>query len=182
MDTNRSFETWKNTPDPVMPVVLVETETVRVIEPGPLTATGKVTRKLNELKSQATDQVDAVKRTLQEKVDEVKPIVTSKVNSVTSKVNSVRDQLDSKVVTMRNQVEAKATMLRTDVETRVGALKSKAEMELTSLRDDVRTNPIKWAGISAGAGMGIGLVSRWMHHRAKVNARRVPQIVIIESC
>lgn len=176
MDTNRSFGTSQNTTDWRMPSgfevesAALHSPTVVVVEPAPLTTAEKVSGKLNELKSRAADAVSSVRNALNDKVEEVKPMVAG-----------VRDQMESKAVTMRNQVGAKATMLRADVETRIDTLKETAESQLTHLQQDVRSNPMKWAGISAGAGIGIGLVSRWMHHRAKVRARQTPQVLIIEA-
>ena len=180
MDTNRSFGTSQNTNDWRMPSgfevesASLHTPSVTVIEPAPLSAAEKVTSTLNELKSRATEAVSSVRTAINEKVDEVKPIVAARVSGVV-------DQMESKAVTMRNQVEAKATMMRADVETRIDTLKENAEAQMTHLQQDVRMNPMKWAGISAGAGLGIGLVSRWMHHRTKVRARHTPQVLIIEA-
>jgi len=46
--------------------------------------------------------------------------------------------------------------------------------------DSMRSNPSKWAGIAAGAGLGIGLVGRFLHHRAQQN-RHMPAVIIIEA-
>lgn len=176
MDTNRSFGTSESNNDWRMPSgfevesASLRTPDVVVTEPTPLSAAEKVTGKLHELKSRASEAVSSVRGALHEKGDEVKPMVAG-----------VRDQMESKVVTMRNQIEAKATMLRADVETRIDSLKENAEAQVTHFQQDVRSNPMKWAGISAGAGIGIGLISRWMHHRSKVRARRTPQVLIIEA-
>lgn len=45
--------------------------------------------------------------------------------------------------------------------------------------DSMRSNPSKWAGIAAGAGLGIGLIGRFLHHRA--HHRHVPAVIIIEA-
>jgi ElaB/YqjD/DUF883 family membrane-anchored ribosome-binding protein len=178
MDTNRSFGTSQNTNDWRMPSgfevesATLRTPVVTVTEPAPLSVTEKATNKLNELKTRAADAVSSVRGAIHDKVEDVRPIVAARVSGV-------RNDLESKAVTMRNQVEAKATMLRADVETRIDTLKESAEAQVTHLQQDVRSNPMKWAGISAGAGIGIGLISRWMHHRAKVRARHTPQQVLI---
>jgi ElaB/YqjD/DUF883 family membrane-anchored ribosome-binding protein len=58
------------------------------------------------------------------------------------------------------------------VKPRLNAMQLKAN-------DNLRRNPTKWAGIAAGAGLGIGLIGRFMHHRA--HHRRMPAVVIIEA-
>jgi hypothetical protein len=57
------------------------------------------------------------------------------------------------------------------IEPRVKALSAKAGTQL-------RVNPAKWTGIAAGAGLGIGLIGRFLHHRAH---HRAPSIVIVEA-
>ncbi|MEA2325877.1 MAG: hypothetical protein QOE68_836, partial [Thermoanaerobaculia bacterium] len=54
----------------------------------------------------------------------------------------------------------------------VNAMKLKAN-------DSLHGNPTKWAGIAAGAGLGIGLIGRFLHHRA--HHRHMPAVVIIEA-
>jgi hypothetical protein len=58
------------------------------------------------------------------------------------------------------------------VKPRLNAMQVKAN-------DSLRGNPAKWAGIAAGAGLGIGLIGRFVHHRAY--HRRMPAVVIIEA-
>jgi hypothetical protein len=48
------------------------------------------------------------------------------------------------------------------------------------LQSQLRSDPKKWAGIAAGAGVALGLAGRYLRHRAHVNARR-PQVVVIEA-
>jgi hypothetical protein len=43
----------------------------------------------------------------------------------------------------------------------------------------MRGNPTRWAGIAAGAGLGIGLIGRFLQHRA--HRRTMPTVVIIEA-
>ena len=62
----------------------------------------------------------------------------------------------------------------------VESMKRKMSARTASMQHDVRSNPAKWAGIMTGAGIGLGLVGRYLRHRARVN--RMPHLVIIEAC
>jgi ElaB/YqjD/DUF883 family membrane-anchored ribosome-binding protein len=72
----------------------------------------------------------------------------------------------------RTWKEKLAAMPRS-IKPRVNAMTMKAN-------DSMRSNPSKWAGIAAGAGLGIGLVGRFLHHRVQQN-RHVPAVIIIEA-
>jgi ElaB/YqjD/DUF883 family membrane-anchored ribosome-binding protein len=71
----------------------------------------------------------------------------------------------------RTWKEKLAAMPRS-IQPRLNAMTMKAN-------DSMRSNPSKWAGIAAGAGLAIGLVGRFLHHRA--HHRHAPTVVIIEA-
>jgi hypothetical protein len=50
----------------------------------------------------------------------------------------------------------------------------------TKVNGSMRGNPTMWAGVAAGAGLGIGLIGRLLHHRAHHN-KGMPAIVIIDA-
>lgn len=60
------------------------------------------------------------------------------------------------------------------------SLQSNAQRQVTNMNSSMRTNPMKWVGIAAGAGFGIGLIGRFVHWRNH-HKRMAPQLVIIES-
>ena len=66
-----------------------------------------------------------------------------------------------------------------DARVAIAGLKPRLNALTMKANDNLRSNPAKWAGIAAGAGLGIGLIGRFLQHRAK--DRRVPAIVIIEA-
>lgn len=66
------------------------------------------------------------------------------------------------------------------VSTRSASMRSTMAAKAAGVQHDVRSNPAKWAGIMTGAGIGLGLVGRYLRHRMKQN--RMPRLVIIEAC
>ena len=44
------------------------------------------------------------------------------------------------------------------------------------LKEQLRSNPKKWAGIAAGAGIALGLAGRYLRHRA-----HRPRLVVVET-
>ena len=53
-----------------------------------------------------------------------------------------------------------------------------AHME--SMKTVVTRDPIKWAGIAAASGLGLGFIGRYLRYRARVKKR--PQLYVIEGC
>jgi len=66
-----------------------------------------------------------------------------------------------------------------DARVAVAGLEPRAKALAMKANDNLRSNPAKWTGIAAGAGLGVGLLGRFLQHRAQ--NRRVPAVVIIEA-
>jgi ElaB/YqjD/DUF883 family membrane-anchored ribosome-binding protein len=77
-----------------------------------------------------------------------------------------------KVAAMPRNIKSRSLAKVASVKPRVNAMTMKAN-------DSLRSNPTKWAGIAAGAGLGIGLIGRFLHHRT--HHRHMPAVVIIEA-
>ena len=93
---------------------------------------------------------------------------------------------------MDNLME-KFDSLRCEINDRVEELKPKARQRMMTMRDNVKgridglqsrmkSNPGKWAGIAAGAGLGAGIIGRILRHRARMRSEDLPQIVIVGAC
>ena len=57
----------------------------------------------------------------------------------------------------------------------VGSAKDRA----TQVQTSMQINPMKWAGIAAGVGFGLGLIGRLLQGRTK---RNQPDLIVIETC
>ncbi|MEA2339014.1 MAG: hypothetical protein QOE82_3021 [Thermoanaerobaculia bacterium] len=77
-----------------------------------------------------------------------------------------------KLTSLPGRIRSRSEEKLAEVKPRLNAMSMKAN-------DSLRGNPAKWAGIAAGAGLGLGLMGRFLRHRAKV--RRMPAVVIIEA-
>jgi ElaB/YqjD/DUF883 family membrane-anchored ribosome-binding protein len=55
-----------------------------------------------------------------------------------------------------------------------------ARQQVTRMQDSMRTSPMKWAGVAAGAGFGIGMIGRIVHWR-NAHRRVLPDLVIVET-
>jgi hypothetical protein len=51
---------------------------------------------------------------------------------------------------------------------------------MENIKVAVHRDPIKWAGIAAASGLGLGFLGRYLRYRAKVRKR--PQLYVIEAC
>jgi len=78
----------------------------------------------------------------------------------------------------RERLSQKAVDLKSRASTSVRTARTGAEGEM-------RANPGKWAGIAAGAGLGLGLLGRLLHHRThtkkKHRREHLPGVLIIEA-
>ena len=110
----------------------------------------------------------------------------SKLNDVASKVtgkyNEVKPVVDAKIANMKLDASRRVAALRYQTKSRVSSMREGASLKVESTQTDMRTNPMKWAGIAAGTGIGLGLLARLMDHRKHKHVRKaVPQLVIIEA-
>jgi hypothetical protein len=57
---------------------------------------------------------------------------------------------------------------------------SKVARLKSNVQGQLHRDPVKWAGIAAATGLGIGFLGRYLRYRAKVRKR--PQLYVIEGC
>jgi hypothetical protein len=88
--------------------------------------------------------------------------------------------LRSRLDEWKSRGAKKAALWRQNLVTKSNATKRTVAGVGPKLQSQMRSDPKKWAGIAAGAGVALGLAGRYLRHRAHVRARR-PQVVIIEG-
>jgi ElaB/YqjD/DUF883 family membrane-anchored ribosome-binding protein len=84
-----------------------------------------------------------------------------------------------KLVAVPRKIKSASLGKVNDARVAAASVKPRVNAMTTRANDSMRGNPTKWAGIATGAGLGIGLIGRFLHHRA--HHRHMPAVVIIEA-
>ncbi len=93
--------------------------------------------------------------------------------------SSARSNAIDKLHSLQHTWSDRASTMRSSITTRINDMKPVVRERAMRLKDDMRGNAGKWAGIAAGAGLVLGIGGRIMRHR--MHDRSLPGIVIIES-
>ncbi|HEX7809842.1 MAG TPA: hypothetical protein VF608_13995 [Thermoanaerobaculia bacterium] len=97
-----------------------------------------------------------------------------------------RSGMRGKLETLKSQSLSKVEQVKSNVTRSVAVMKSnvrdQTSARMSDLEASMRSSPMKWAGIAAGTGFGLGLIGRFVHWRNK-SQRMMPSLVVIErSC
>lgn len=109
-----------------------------------------------------------------------------KLNSLKSqsrmKLHEMQHVMNEKTAVMKSSLERSMTTARSTMERSMNQANTTVHNRLNDMNMDMRTNPMKWAGIAAGSGFALGLLGRlisWRNRHRHVHG--MPQLVIIES-
>lgn len=86
----------------------------------------------------------------------------------------------SKVQDVQRAIGDRRAAMKSSLVSAKGSVRDGAKSTVTKVQDSMRTSPMKWAGIAAGAGFGLGLIGRIAQARGR-SRRGMPDLVIIES-
>ena len=96
------------------------------------------------------------------------------------KLDTLKSRGLSKVHDIQRAVSERGTAMKGSLVTLQGSVRDGAKIRVTKVNDSMKSSPMKWAGIAAGAGFGLGLIGRVAHWRSK-SRRMMPDLIIIES-
>ncbi|HKO57837.1 MAG TPA: hypothetical protein VJ276_18360 [Thermoanaerobaculia bacterium] len=117
--------------------------------------------------------------TLKDRVDELRLRGAEAIGTMKHRADELKRDASMKTGELKRNVMMKTNELKQNVSMKTDELKRTSIMKVADVQQDMRSNPNKWAGIAAGAGLGIGLIGRYLSHRSK--RRHVPHLVIIEA-
>jgi ElaB/YqjD/DUF883 family membrane-anchored ribosome-binding protein len=97
-----------------------------------------------------------------------------------AKLESLKSRGLSRVHDIQRVVRDRGTSVKDQLRTTRYAVSDGAKAQVTRVNESMRSNPMLWAGIAAGAGFGLGLIGRVAQWRSR-QQRRMPDLIIIES-
>ena len=109
-----------------------------------------------------------------------------KLNSLKSqsrmKLHEMQHVMNEKTAVVKSSLERSMTTARSTMQRSLDQANTTVHNRLNDMNMDMRTNPMKWAGIAAGSGFALGLLGRLISSRNKHrHVHGMPQLVIIES-
>ena len=158
-----------------------EVESAVIVDPTPSAGIDLPRSAPQSMKEKVTDKVmhEWMPRA-SETMHDVQSLAQTKLHDAQTKLHDVQLVAEQKVSELKSTARERMESWRTMATTRVASVRNDLSMRVTRMQGDMRVNPAKWAGIAAGAGVGVGLLGRWMRYRSKYH-HPTQQLVIIEA-
>ena len=109
------------------------------------------------------------------------PVETLPVLSgMRGKLDGLKSRGLSKVHDIQRVVNDRGTAMKGSLVRSRTAMRDGAKSQVSRMQDSMRTTPMLWAGVAAGAGFGLGLLGRIASWRSRQKQMQ-PSLVIIET-
>jgi len=96
------------------------------------------------------------------------------------KLDTLKSRGLSKVHDVQRMVRERSTAVKGSLADAQTSLRDGARTQYRRMNESMKSSPMKWAGIAAASGFGLGLIGRVAHWR-NTHRRIAPDLVIIES-
>ena len=111
--------------------------------------------------------------------------LTDTISGITTTTRETLSDWTEKSMHTLDEVKVKSVNKVNDVKQQVNAsierMKPVVAQKVESLQTQMKTDTVKWAGIAAGAGLGVGLIGRMVRHHYVKYHGTAPQIVVISG-
>ena len=101
-------------------------------------------------------------------------------SGVRGKLDTLKSRGLAKVHDIQRTIQERGTAVKDSLAGAQTSLRDGAKTRYSRMNESMKSSPMKWAGIAAASGFGIGLIGRMAHWRNK-HRRVTPDLVIIES-
>jgi ElaB/YqjD/DUF883 family membrane-anchored ribosome-binding protein len=131
-----------------------------------------------DLQLPSGSEVDAA--TLHPWVPEETSMTLPQRSGMRGKLDSLKSRGLSRVHDLQRVTRDRSRAMKDSLVTAQASLRHGAKSQVTKMNDSMKTSPMKWAGIAAASGFGLGLLGRLAHWRNQ-HRRITPDLVIIET-
>jgi ElaB/YqjD/DUF883 family membrane-anchored ribosome-binding protein len=111
---------------------------------------------------------------LRGKLDDLKWRGAQSLHSLQDRGSELKSRGVEKIDSLRRQVSERGSLMKS-------SMRDGMNGQVTRMNTSMRTSPMLWAGVAAGAGFTLGMIGRYAQWRHKQYSR-MPELVIIDAC